>query len=173
MLTNATWVNWFIKMFKEFIAESTTRSRFEIVDIYECSRTGFIKAVVKLSGRHTVEKNISDIVTDNHLIEGLDKKTIRTLTYMATKEKLKPDYLVVTHYLCDEVDEAILEIKSRKHHTVLRKSPTELSKDKSVLSKLSPLDANRIGYLAGIRETIKDFQIKSNKVNTNDSESSF
>jgi hypothetical protein len=38
-----------------------------------------------------------------------------------------------------------------------------MSKDKSLLAKFSPVDANRIGYLAGINETVKEFKMKPNK----------
>lgn len=45
-----------------------------------------MKAVVKLSERHVIEKNISDIIVNNDFIDGFDKKTISTLTYMARLE---------------------------------------------------------------------------------------
>src|SRR5580704_4822383 len=93
------WFTWLSTKFKEFIIESAVKSQYEVVELYECKKTGFIKAVIKLSARHTIEKNISDIVTDNNFIEGLDKKTIRTLTYMATVERMKPDYSVVVQQL--------------------------------------------------------------------------
>lgn len=69
-------------MLREFSAEASAKSPCEVVDIYECKKTGFTKAVIKLSQRHTINKNISEIVLDNDLLECLDKKTIRTLTYI-------------------------------------------------------------------------------------------
>ena len=147
-------------MFKAFVAESTAKSQYEIIEIYECPHTGFTKAAIKLSGRHIIEKNISDIVTDNHFIENLDKKTIRTLTYMATVERMKPDYSVVVQQLGSEMDDYIFEIHHRHHKEKIKKSLSDLIKDKLLLAKFSPLDANRIGYLAGIRETVKEFQMK-------------
>ncbi len=149
-------------MFKEFVTETTTKSQYEIVNLYECEKTGFMKAVIKLSERHFVEKNISDIVIDNALLEGFDKKTIRTLTYMATVERLRPDYSIVVQQLTGEVDDYMLEIKS-KNGAAFRKSPSELSKDKNLLSKLTPLEANRVGYMAGVRETVKEYQLFQNK----------
>lgn len=67
-----------------------------------------MKAVIKLAARHTIEKNISEIVTNDELIEGLDKKTIRTLMYIATIERLKPDYSIVIQKLSNQVNEYIL-----------------------------------------------------------------
>jgi hypothetical protein len=157
------WVNWVVNTYKNFIINLTKKSENRILDIYECPNTGFTKAEIKLSGRHIIEKNISDIVTDANLLDGFDSKTIRTLTYMATVERLKPDYAIVVQYLDNEVDEYILEIRSRNGKQITKKSPCEMSKDKSLLSRFSPIDANRIGYLAGVKETVKEFKMKSAK----------
>ncbi|MBA3661047.1 MAG: hypothetical protein H0W64_04945 [Gammaproteobacteria bacterium] len=148
-------------MLKEFINDVAVKEQAKIVDIYECKKSGYIRAVIQLSTRHVIEKNISDIVTDNMLIQCFDKKTIRTLTYMATIERMKPDYSVVVQQLQDEVDEYILGIKSKSDKNIIKKTPSEISKDKALLAKFSPVDASRIGYLAGIRDTVKEFKIKS------------
>ena len=154
------WINWIVATYKEFIFDLAKKSENEILDIYECPNTGFTKAEIKLSGRHIIEKNISDIVTDINLLDGFDTKTIRTLTYMATVERLKPDYSIVVQHLGSEVDEYILEIRSKNGKRIAKKTPSEMSKDKSLLSKFSPIDANRIGYLAGVKETVKEFNLK-------------
>lgn len=158
MNKKSNWYGWLATMLKEFIAETTVKPRYEIVDIYECKKTGFTKAVIKFSERHTIEKNISDIVVDNDFIEDLDKKAIRTLTYMATVEHLKPDYSIVVQQLSNEVDDYILEIKSKHGKKIVKKSPSEISKDPTLVAKLNPIEANRVGYLAGIRETVKEYQ---------------
>ena len=136
-----------------------------MVDIYECKKTGFIKAVIKLAERHTIEKNISDIIIDNEFIEGLDPKTVRTLTYMATVERLKPDYSIVVQQMTHEVDEYILEIKSKKDGTTIKKSSSELSKNPDLIAKFHPLEANRIGYMAGVCETAKEYQMIRQTIN--------
>lgn len=154
------WYEWLACMLKEFAAETAKKPQYEIVDIFECKKTGFTKAVVKLSERHIKEKNISDIIMDNELIENLDSKTVRTLTYIATVERLKPDYSIVVQHMTSEVDEYLLEIKSKSKATTIKKSPSELSKDKELIAKFKPEDANRIGYMAGVRETVKEYEIK-------------
>ena len=78
---------------------------------------------------------------------------------MATVEHLKPDYSIVVQEMTNEVDEYLLELKSRNGHTRVKKTPTELSKDKEIVGKLCPLEANQIGYLAGVRETVREYQM--------------
>ena len=58
-----------------------------------------------------------------------------------------------------EVDEYLLEIKSKSKATTIKKSPSELSKDKDLIAKFKPEDANRIGYMAGVREAVKEFEL--------------
>lgn len=163
MKQQISWYHWLYVMFKEFISETATQSQYEVADIYECKKTGFTKAVIKLSNRHVVEKNISDIVINNEFIENFDNKTIRTLTYMATVERLKPDYSIVVQQMTNEVDDYILEIKSKNDCTTLKKSPSEITKDKVLIAKFNPVEANRIGYMAGVRETVKEYQLIGGK----------
>lgn len=158
MKQKINWYEWLASMLKEFMVETTTRHQYEVVDIFECKRTGFTKGVIKLSERHTKEANISDIIMDNELIENLDPKAVRTLTYIATVERLKPDYSIVVQKMTSEVDEYILEIKSKQSGEISNKTPSELSKDKNLIAKFNPLEANKIGYLAGVRETVKEYQ---------------
>jgi hypothetical protein len=77
-------------------------------------------------------------------------------------EKMKPDYSIVVQHLGNEVDDYILELRSRNGKEITKKTPTEMSKNKNLLSKFSPIDAHRIGYMAGIKETVKDFDNKKN-----------
>lgn len=154
--------NWLISMFKVFLAETTKERAYEILDIYVSEDTGFTIAQVKLTGRHVVEKNISDIVTDLHFLEGFSKKDIRTLTYLATVEKMKPDYSIVVQHLGSEVDDYILELRSRYGKKVTKKSPSEISKDKALLAKIDPVETNRIGYMVGVKDTVNEFNLKQN-----------
>jgi hypothetical protein len=148
----------FFCLIKNFSKDVVFESRYKILDLYECDVSGFKMVVVKLSGRHIITKKVSDIIIDNDFIEGFDQKTIRTLTYLATTEKMKPDYSINILQLGSDPDDYIFGIKSKGGR--ISKTLSEMSKDKLLLSKLSPLDANRIGYLAGIRDTVKEFTIK-------------
>jgi len=157
------WAHWLGEMVRDFISETSGKSPFEIVHIYECKKTGFTKAVIKLSERHVIEKNISDIILDNKFLDGFDKKTIRTLTYMATVERLKPDYSIVVQEMTDRVDEYLLEIKSKQSGNTFKKSPSEISRNKKLIDQFNPVEASRIGYMAGVHETVKEYQLVKNK----------
>lgn len=156
------WYSWLAQLFKEFIAEKLNETSYKIVDLYECENTGLKKAVIKLSERHIQHKNISEIVADDSLIDGLDSKTVRTLTYIATLEKLTPDFSIVIQKVDGKSDEYILELKSRDGK-IIHKNPVELCREKAMIASLSPEDANRVGYLSGVSETIKEFRLVNNR----------
>lgn len=156
-----SWYNWLGQMFKEFIAEKSKETTYKIVDLYECENTGLKKAVIKLSERHIQHKNISEIVADDSLIDGLDSKTVRTLTYIATLEKLTPDFSIVIQKVDGSLDEYILELKSRDGK-IIQKNPIELSRDKALIARLSPVDASRVGYLSGVSETAQEYKLLNN-----------
>lgn len=157
------WYNWFAFMFKEFVTEAINKPQYEVVNLYECKKTGLTKAVIKLSERHTIEKSISEIIVEDTFLEGLDNKTIRTLTYMATVENLKPDYSILVQKMTPTVDEYLLEIKSKKNNSVFQKTASELASSPNLISQFSPTDANRIGYMAGVRETTKEYRLIQEK----------
>lgn len=156
------WSHWLSLMIKEFIADNRKKPYFEIIDIYECPQNGHTKAVIKLSERHTIDKNISDIIMDNKLLEMLDHKTVRTLTYIATVERLKPDYSIVTQKLNTELNDYILELKSKNSSAKLVKSSSDISKHKDIIAKLHPIEAHRVGYMTGMCETVAEFQLVKN-----------
>ncbi len=107
--------------------------------------------MIKISSSHVVTKYVSEVVKDADFIESLDKKSICTLTYIATNEKMMPKYSITTFYLDEEVNEYIFKIKSREDATILTRSCSEIINDRSILLKLSSLDSSRIGYCAGMK----------------------
>ena len=163
MIRKIKWLQWLVSNFKKFISESQIKSVYEVMDIYKCLKTGALKAEIKLSGRHISEESINNIVNNLKFLEQFDAKAIRTFTYMATIESLTPDYSIYAQQLGNEVDDYILEIREKNGKKITTKSPAEISRDKSILSKFSPVDANRIGYLAGVKETVQEFKLKQNR----------
>lgn len=157
---SSRWYSWLISALKEFIAESKKQFPYEVVDIKECKKTGSKKAVIRLAGRHVIEKEIENIITDDGLLIGLDPFAIRALTFLATVDRMKPDYSIAVQQLGENVDEYILKIKSRYKDELEEKTASEISKDSSLISKFSPLDANRIGYMAGVKDTADEFKVR-------------
>lgn len=158
MNQKTNWDHWLTLMFKDFMTETDPKSGYEILHIYECKKTGFTKATIKIPPRGTIiEKNIRDIVIENEFLENLDKKTIRTLTHIATMEYLNPDYFIVSQKMTVEADNCILEIKSNSDYKTIKKSPTEISKDKTLVARFNSIEANRIGYMAGVLETVMEY----------------
>ncbi len=155
---NISWYEGFFSLLKEFMTEASVQSQYKIVDILECKKTGMTQAVIQMAQRHNHVKNVVDIVLDDTLIDFLDSKTVRALTYIATVERLKPEYSLVVQQMTDEIAEYILEIKTR-NNTTIKKSASEISKDHKLIAKFNAVDAHRIGYMAGVWETVREHQL--------------
>ncbi len=123
------WLSWLTLMFKEFLHETIAKPQYEVVDVYECKKTGLTRVVIKLAERYSIDKLLSEVLLDDKFIEGLDKKTIRTLTFIATVERFKPDYSISLQQITNEMDEYTLEIKSKK--TVLPSKALHLKSQKT------------------------------------------
>lgn len=154
------WYQWFIVIFKKFLEDGLAKEYCQVVELYECNKTGLTKAILKISERHVIEKYVCEIVIDNEIVDMLDHKAIRTLTYLATMEQTKPEWSIVSMSSQDSLDEYILEILSSKSKELIKKTPSELSKNKNIIKKFSSIDANRIGYLAGISDTVKEYELR-------------
>jgi hypothetical protein len=50
----------------------------------------------------------------------------------------------------------IITLKNQQGVTVVKKSASDVSKDSKLVEKLSAMDANRVGYMAGINDTLKE-----------------
>lgn len=161
METKVNIFEWLNTKLKEFMHEKICSPEYEVVDLRNCIKTGAKIAVIKVGSRHIIEKYVNEIITDMSFLEGFDKKTIRTLTYIATVETYTPDYYLLAQKMGNEVDEYLLEIKSRKDNKTIKKTPTEIVNNKGLIEKFSPSDANKIGYMAGIKEAVKEFKIKA------------
>ncbi len=158
MKLKTSWFEAFFLLLKEFMTEATAKPQYKVVDIIECKKTGVTQAVIQMVQRHNHIKNVVDIVLDDTLIDFFDSKTVRALTYIATVERLKPEYSIVVQQMTDEIAEYILEIKTR-NNTTLKKSASEISKDHQFIAKFNAVDAHRIGYMAGIWETVREYQL--------------
>lgn len=50
-------MNWAISLLKDFISDFKKKLEYEIIDTYECPKTRFTKAEIRLSSRQIIAKN--------------------------------------------------------------------------------------------------------------------
>lgn len=159
MKLKISWYEGFLMLLKEFLAESAAKAKHKVVDVLECKKTGVTRVVYLLDGRHTETRNVADIVANDSLIESFDPKTVRSLTYIATVERLKPEYSIAVQQMTDKIAEFILEVKSKNGALVFRKSAQDISRDESLIARFNAVEAHRIGYMAGVWNTVRDYQL--------------
>ena len=164
MNNKTNWLETFKQSINNFIAESKQKNLFEIVDIINCDTTSNKLAVLKLQGHYTKTMAVKDIVFNDDIINGLPQQAVRALTYLHAIEQLAPEFTIENIQLNAITEDYIVTLKSKhqaKHQTTLQHSAVDLSKDANLIKKLNPKDANRIGYMAGVKATVDEFALKN------------
>lgn len=159
MRQKVSWPEGLVRLFREFLKDTESKKYHKVVDVLECRKTGVTTVVYLIDGRRTKTRNVVDVVADDTLIEFFEPRTVRALTYIATVERLKPEYSIVVQQMTDEIAEFILEIKSRNQPQTFKKSAQEISRDLNLISRFNAVEAHRIGYMAGVWETVREHQL--------------
>jgi hypothetical protein len=101
------------------------------------------------------KKTLQQLIVDDAIIEGLPSKTVRSITYLATLEKLSPDCQIIALKQDAILKDYQVTLKDKKD-AIESLSASSISKNKAIINKLSSADAHRIGYLAGLNEALID-----------------
>ncbi|MBP9777558.1 MAG: hypothetical protein KBD25_00085 [Rickettsiaceae bacterium] len=167
LLQQLNWLQTLKKSFSDFLSESKNMNSFEIVDITTCEKTGNKQAVLKLHGHYSKTLYVKEIVADNQLINGLSQESVRALTYLSVIEQLAPEYHIANLELNAMTEDYIITIRSKDKKVSNKQSASIFSKNKDLIKKLNSLDANRIGYMAGVKDTVDEYGL-AKQVSVND-----
>ncbi|MDX2346676.1 MAG: hypothetical protein QNK11_07400 [Legionella sp.] len=85
------------------------------------------------------------------------KATYLSLRQWLWKRHAAPDFQVASLERSAETQEYLVTLKNNHQHVILEKeSASTISKNKVFIKKLSSEDANRIGYMAGLNDALKE-----------------
>ena len=155
MKKNFKWYGNLKNLYQEFMQDMGNKSIYEIVALEQNDEDKETEVVIRLNGRFVIKRTPQQIILDDKIIDGLSPKAVRAITYLALLEKLSPEYHLISVELDQKVKEYIVTIKHKNSDKLSKLSASQISKNAEVVKKLSPLDANRIGYMAGVNDNIK------------------
>ncbi len=145
-------------LFNEFTQEEKKKYPYEVVGIETKKNKKIL--VIQLAGRLIKRKTPGQVILDDLIVEGLSPKAVRAITYLAVLEQLAPDFQLVSLELNQKLQEYIVTLKDHNNAAIEKKSASYISKDGELVKKLSPEDANRIGYMAGMNDALKESQLE-------------
>lgn len=145
-------------LFDEFSKAEKQKTLYQVVGIEEHNHKKMV--VIQLEGHLIQKKTPEQVILDDALVEGLPPKAVRAITYLAVLEKVSPKIQIVSLALDEKLQEYIITLKNHNSSSLEKKLASELVKDNSLIRKLSPLDAHRVGYMAGVSDTDKDKHVK-------------
>ncbi len=141
-------------LFHEFMQEEKPKYPFDVVGIETQGNQKIL--VIQLSGRLIERRTPEQVILDDAMVEGLSPKAVRAITYLAVLERLTPKFQLVGLELNQKLQEYMVTLKNYRDLTTEQESASYISKSKAFVEKLSPEDANRIGYMAGLNDAIKE-----------------
>ena len=145
-------------LFNEFTQEEKKKYPYEVVGIETKKNKKIL--VIQLAGRLIKRKTPGQVILDDLIVEGLSPKAVRAITHLAVLEQLAPDFQLVSLELNQKLQEYIVTLKDHNNAAIEKKSASYISKDGELVKKLSPEDANRIGYMAGMNDALKESQLE-------------
>lgn len=142
-------------LFNDFVHDKKSKKFYEVVGIEENKDQEKI-LIIQLEGRFIIKKTPLDIILDDTIVENLSPQAIRAITYLAVLEQLAPEMQLISCELDQKIKEYTVTLKNNK--MIYEKiSASRISKDRGLIKKLSSEDANRIGYMAGINDTVNEY----------------
>ncbi|MCH9716592.1 MAG: hypothetical protein K0U24_02180 [Gammaproteobacteria bacterium] len=96
----------------------------------------------------------------NDLIQEEQREySVRAITCLVVLEWLAPELQLAGLEFNAKLQEYRVTLKHYNQLIIDKKSASYVSKNAMLIKKLSPEDANRIGYMAGVNDTIQEYAI--------------
>ncbi|HLB42977.1 MAG TPA: hypothetical protein VJN02_09070 [Gammaproteobacteria bacterium] len=168
--------HWFLKdyikpllnLVYELNKQVQQQDAYRIIEITQ-DKNGVYTLKVQMIGKSIppIKYSPQEIAGNDNLMAGFSKQDIRTITYLATVEMLKPKYEIHTQEIKNDSDRVFFKLKRQGSNQLIEKTADEITKDKEILNELNQVDAHKIGYsLRNDQETlIKKFVLDNNKEN--------
>lgn len=82
------------KLYREYIAEKKTQVPFEVVGVEQNGSSTHV--VIRLEGHLIIRKTPEEVILDDCLVDGLQPRAVRAITYLAVLQKLSPEYSLIS-----------------------------------------------------------------------------
>jgi len=141
------YVDWLINQCYE------TRKAKEALDMYRLigiKYTEFDNCRLKIKiikNNSCFETTPETIAQDEVMMLGFPRHDVRTITYLACEEIRKPKFIIIGKEFCKKTHKTILQILDRKKEVTFKKTASEISRDKEMLSKMSSIDSHLVSYI--------------------------
>ncbi len=141
-------------LFNEFTKEGRQKYPYEVIGIEVKNNKKIL--VIQLEGRVIKRKTPESIILDDGMVEGLSPRAVRAITYLTVLEQLAPDFQMTALTFNQKRQAYEVTLKNHREDVIEKKSASLVSQDIDLVRKLSPEDAHRIGYMAGVNHTIQE-----------------
>jgi hypothetical protein len=156
LLMVRTWLRWVTENFKEFLVEGSTQAPLRVTGIRK-DEQGELELEIKpaLIGP-PLYKTPKKVIEDNSLIKSFSQEDVRGIAYLAYQENTLPEYSIIAHL--PEADDDNFIVRFNHDNTEKKFTLSMLLQEKNILEKMNGLDGAKIGFLAGIKNMLKEMK---------------
>jgi len=134
--------------------QKATGSIFRIVNT-EIDKSGVPVLDVQVINKSTIFRcSAKEIAAQDQLLECFSKSDVRAITYLATKELLKPKNKIVSFEYNANSEQTILRVKNIESDEVKSITVDKILANSDYLNNFSQEDAHRAGYLMAAEQMI-------------------
>ncbi len=154
------YINWIFKKYQEVQTELQAREAYRIVSITENAYAPCqIKIHIVGTGKE-IDYTPQEIVEDDRLLECFSKKDVRTITFHACDDLKKNKFKISESRFSEKIKKILFRLKKYNSDEIIEQSAGELSHNQSIITRMSPQDAHRIGYTYGTENIIMENEEK-------------
>lgn len=128
---------------------SISQIKMQFLAVKEYIRTYFYQTCANMT------QQLHDFFVRNR-----DKNIIQKKIEQANQINARGEYVISALIMDNGIHHCKIKIFSKKLQKTFLKTPSELYKDPDMIKRLNSIDANRIGYLAGLRDATREAKLK-------------
>lgn len=151
--------------------QKATSSIFRIIKSEKDKNGEYVVDVQVINKSSIFRCGVNEIAAQDQLLECFSKSDVRLITYLATKNLLKPKSHIVGFEYNAQTERTVLQIKENGSDQLKKLTADKISGDLDLLKNLSQEDAHRAGFLTAIEQMILEKKaIEECKLNSSISE---
>jgi hypothetical protein len=152
---------WLALNIQELNKVNSANFSYKIIDKEFCKKSNTEKLVIQVMGKNAfISIAPQELMLDEYLLRGFSPLDVRTITYLALNNSQslpkRSFYKIISQFFSSKKNQEMLTIQNLNANTFITKSAQEISKDPSLIKKLEPEDAHRIGYITGTEQILQE-----------------
>jgi len=137
-----------VRIFNYLNHNQIFQPKFRLIEFEKNDEHGYLAHISIINTKLTFFITVMEILADNDIVDQFSPRDVRTLTYLGTLDLNQPEYSIMAQRVI-ESNKIVFAIKNNTENKIVIKTANQIINEQSVISRMSPTDAVKIGYALG------------------------